>query len=287
MEDTDHGKNCSSEGSRAMLYLLLAAILAAAISADDSAVPAAAAEELMLLFSEGSTSEAVALIMELEAEERLDRFDVAREIWIFGPWAGKELDDYVAMADAGIEEAMRQAKEATATEEIEALVDRANVMSYNLSADLAECWPGDTLSRAPRHFERGLSAALQCVEWRMELEKGPYPLFIAYWAAGMHQLSLGRDEQALYTLNQALNRAQQHTIDSGLPLGLAPEAGFDLILAHGYLGIALEQCGRGSRQYDLAVRAFEQAIEEYPDRAGDYAFGISQLETARAAVGED
>jgi len=271
-----------------MKAMLLAAILVAVTvnAADESPAPPLAAEELAAMFEEGHTEEAVATIMAMEGAERLDGFDMAREIWVFAPWEGKDLDDYLHLADAGIEEAMRQAREATDSEEIGALVDRANVMSYNLAADLAECWPGDTLARHQRHFERGLAAALQCVEWRLELEKGAYPLYIAYWATGMHQLSLGRDEQALYTLNQALNQAQQHTVDSGLPLGLAPQAGFDLILAHGYLGIAQLECGQGSQQYDLAIRAFEEGIAEYPDRADDYAFGISQLQTARAAVSD-
>lgn len=267
------------------VLMYLAMIAAATVSSgDEGAASSHAAEALGAVIEEGRPEEAVRLIMELDGSERLERFDLARELWVFGPWTGKDLDDYLVLADAGIEEAMRQAREATDTEEIKALVDRANVMSYNLAADLAECWPGDTLSREPTHLERGLSAALQCVEWRLELQKGHYPLFLAYWAAGMHQLSLDRNEQAFYTLNQALNHAQQHTVDSGLPLGLAPQAGYDLILAHGYLGIALEGCGRGSEQYDLAIAAFREGIEEYPDRADDYAFGISQLETARAAV---
>ena len=272
-----------------MKVLLLSAAVAAGLvhAADESPAPRPAAEELAALFEAGRIEQAVETIMAMEGSERLDGFDMAREVWVFAPWEGKDLDDYVVIAGAGIEEAMRQAREATDTEEIRALVDRANVMSYNLAADLAECWPGDTLARESGHFERGLSAALQCVEWRLELEKEPYSLYIAYWAAGMHQLSLGRYEQALYTLNQALNQAQQHTIDSGLQLGLAPRAGFDLILAHGYLGIALEQCGQGRSQYDLAVEAFEEGIEEYPDRADDYAFGIAQLETARTAASGD
>lgn len=266
--------------------LLTAAILAAVAAAGQTAAPVDLEAKLIALYAAGNTEDAVQMVMQGQGAERLDRFDRAREVWVFGPWRGKDLDDYIVLADAGIEEAMRQAREATDPEEIIALVDRANVMSYNLAADLAACWPGDTLNRQPRHFQRGLSAALQSVEWRLELDKGPYPLYIAYWAAGMHQLSLGHCEQAVYTLNQALNHAQQHTADSGLPLGLAPEAGFDLILAHGYLGIALERCGQGSDQYDLAVEAFEEGIAEYPDRADDYSFGISQLETARAAVTE-
>ena len=258
-------------------------ILFATSSAED--IPGGQDRILTRLFEEESPAAVIEHIMSYEDGDRLDLFHLARDVFVFGEWEGKDLDHLIAVVDAGIEEAMRQAKEAPREPEIiMALVDQANVMSFNLAADLAECWPGDTLVRYRRHFERGLSAGLQCVEWRIELGKGEHPLYLAYWVSGMHQLSLGRYQQALYTLNQALNHAQQFTIDSGLPLGVHPGAGFDLLLAHGYLGVALITCGETDEQYDLAIQAFRQGIEEYPDRAGDYRFGIDQLEKVRAVI---
>ncbi|MBD3370910.1 hypothetical protein GF402_11195 [Candidatus Fermentibacteria bacterium] len=247
--------------------------------------PQSQADTLIAMMEAGKPQWVISFVRGFEPAQRLRLYHFAREVFLFEPWEGKDLDDLVTIANAGIEEAMAQAKEAPRVAEvIKAFVDQANIMSYNLSADLADCWPGDTLVRYRRHFERGLSAALQCVEWRIELEKGPYPLYSAYWAAGMHQLSLGRYQQALYTLNQALNHAQQHTIDSGLPLGLCPEAGFDLILAHGYLGVALVMCGDTDDQYELAMEAFEEGIEQFPDRADDYRFGMEQLRRVRARI---
>lgn len=106
-------------------------------------------------------------------------------------------------------------------------------------------------------------------------------LFTAFWAAGMHQLSLGRPEEAVYNPVSSLNHAQQYTVDQGRPLGLTSEAGFELILAHGYLGLAREMCGNDDDQYDRAIRAFEEGFEKYPELADDYRFGIAQLQWAR------
>ena len=97
----------------------------------------------------------------------------------------------------------------------------------------------------------------------------------------MHQLSLGRQREAIYNLNSALNHAQQYTIDQGRPLGLVPEAGYELILAHGYLGLAMEMCGDDDDQYERAISAFEEGFEKYPEFADYYRFGISQLQWVR------
>ncbi len=214
--------------------------------------------------------------------QRLELYQLSREIMVFSPWDGLRLDDIVIVSEAGIQEAMGQANTASDALAITALLDLANVMSYNLAADLAECWPGDTLTRCDEHFERGLSAALQCVEWRHELEKGDYALLNAYWAVGMHQLSLNRPDEAVYNLVQSLNHAQQHTVDQDRPLGLNPGAGFELIMAHGYLGLALELSGKDDDQFERAITAFEEGIEDYPEFADDYSFGIAQLHWVRS-----
>jgi len=214
-------------------------------------------------------------------DEQLELFSIARQVMVFGEWSQRNMEDLVMVSGAGIEKAMSMANSATDPSEIESLLDIANVMSFNLSADIAQCWPGDTLHRSDEVLQRGLSAALQCIEWRREMGKDDHSLYIAYWAAGMHQMSLNRPQESMYNLVQALNHAQQYTIDSGLTLGLCPSAGFDLILAHGYLGIAMEMCGMEDDQYERALSAFRRGMEEYPDRSNDYSFGIEQLEWAR------
>ncbi|MBD3277373.1 MAG: hypothetical protein GF388_03650 [Candidatus Aegiribacteria sp.] len=244
-------------------------------------VPSDAADSILIRLAENGPEGVVDYIQGFQPRERLQLYGLAREVLVFRQWEGKNLDDIVEVSDSGILEAMTQANTASDPDTIRALLDVANVMSYNLSADLAECWPGDTLIRTRDHFQRGLSAALQCVEWRRELEKGDYPLFMAYWAAGMHQMSLDRPEEAVYNLVKSLNHAQQITIDEGRSLGLHPGAGFELILAHGYLGLAMEMCGMEDDQYERAIEAFSEGALEYPELAGDYDFGIQQLRWAR------
>ena len=222
-----------------------------------------------------------------EETTQIELFSIARQVMVFGRWSDRNLDEIVMVGEAGIEQVMAMANAATDQLEIQTLLDIANVMSFNLSADIAQCWPGDTLYRSEELLQRGLSAALQCVEWRRELNKDDYSLYIAYWAAGMHQMSLNRPQEAVYNLVKALNHAQQYTIDSGLTLGLCPSAGFDLLLAHGYLGIAMEMCGMEDDQYSRAISAFHQGMEEYPEWSEDYSFGIEQLQWARGNLIDD
>jgi tetratricopeptide (TPR) repeat protein len=282
------GISGTSSGGEAMKYsAVLAACSLFACMALQAGVPAGAADSISSRLAAGGAEEVIRYIREFQPCERLELYRLAREIMVFQGWEGQNLDDISAVSEEGIQEAMDQANRATDQLSIEILLDMANVMSYDLSADLAICWPGDTMTRARRHFERGLSAALQCIEWRRELEKGDYSLFLAYWAAGMHQLSLGRHREAVYNLVKSLNHAQQFTIDQGRPLGLAPQVGFELILAHGYLGLAMELCGYEDDQYERAIRAFREGMELYPELAEDYGFGIDQLERARGILTGD
>ena len=89
-------------------------------------------------------------------------------------WAGKSLDTRLelarlAMADALELEAAARPRDAGQADQ---LLDQANIWSFNLAADLAECWPGDDEPREDRHREAGLAAALDCLQWRRQLRKG-------------------------------------------------------------------------------------------------------------------
>lgn len=68
----------------------------------------------------------------------------------------------------------------------------ANVQSYNLSANLADCWPGEENPRERHHFEAGLAAAERCVALRTQLKKDNISMARAHWMAGAHQLALRR-----------------------------------------------------------------------------------------------
>lgn len=215
-----------------------------------------------------------------EDEQRRQLYSFGRFAFAMKEWEGKNLDALVAVANAGIAEGLRQAEAATSAEDSAKLVDFANVLSYNLSADLAECWPGDTLPREKRHFEAGVKAAEDCIRWRQELGKGPGPFAMAYWAKGMHQLSLGDVDGAVVNFKKSLEYNVEVAKEEGTAGEVSAEAGFGLILAGGYVGLAEWVKGdeEGKGRFENALAAFREGAEKYADKKDDFQFGIDQLE---------
>ena len=213
-------------------------------------------------------------------EQRRQLYSFGRFAFAMKEWEGKNLDALVAVANAGIAEGLRQAEAATSAEDSAKLVDFANVLSYNLSADLAECWPGDTLPREKRHFEAGLKAAEDCIRWREELGKGPGPFAMAYWAEGMHQLSLGDVDGAVVNFKKSLEYNVEVAKEEGTATEVSAEAGFGLILADGYVGLAEWVKGdeEGKGRFENALAAFLEGAEKYADKKDDFQFGLDQLE---------
>lgn len=213
-------------------------------------------------------------------EQRRQLYSFGRFAFAMKEWEGKNLDALVAVANAGIAEGLRQAEAATSAEDSAKLVDFANVLSYNLSADLAECWPGDTLPREKRHFDAGLKAAEDCIRWREELGKGSGPFAMAYWAKGMHQLSLGDVDGAVENFKKSLEYNVEVAKEEGTAAEVSAEAGFGLILADGYVGLAEwvkgDEAGKG--RFENALAAFREGAEKYADKKDDFQFGIDQLE---------
>lgn len=261
----------------AILFVLLTGVQSDAVGQDT-------VQELMVQLIDQGPVPVIEYLEGLEADERLDRFETVRELYVFRSFEGQNLDDLVTVSDWAIEEALEQARASEITLMRMELLDRANVLAWNLSADLAACWPGDTLTRTRAHHERGLSAALQCISWRHELEKGDYQLYLAYWAAGMHQLSLKRPEEAIFNFVKSMNHAEQYTVDQGRPLGIAPEVGFELLLAHGYFGLATLMADGDPEHYELVLSKLEEGLE-YQEFESDYRFAIDQLEWARRQLG--
>ncbi|HEY2923370.1 MAG TPA: hypothetical protein VGJ98_00220, partial [Candidatus Eisenbacteria bacterium] len=198
-------------------------------------------------------------------------------------------DDVIRIARAGIAEGLREAELARArsdTEEARECIDFANRLSYNLAADLAECWPGDEASRERRHFEAGLRAAYDCVVWRQELGKPPDRKAMAHWAAGMHHLSLGNLVEALCGFEAAFGlalhaAAATETADSRPEAYVKPNGDFGVILYYGYAGIARHLLGdaTGTRQFEQAGAAFAETLRNPKDQeaAEDAEFGLDQL----------
>lgn len=198
-------------------------------------------------------------------------------------WEGKSLDLLIEVAEAGIAEMLRQGESAEDKETRNKRIDSANVVSFNLAADLADCWPGDSMPRERRHFERGLKAAEDCLMWREMLGKPAGPFSMAFWVHGMHALSLDDTETAVSSFKSSLEYAQQAAEDEGASAEIAPESTFGVILEAGYLGLARWKAGDGGGRelYEEAIAAFGSQLEDEGKRS-DAQFGIDQLETVKA-----
>ncbi len=226
---------------------------------------------------------AAAVIRYIEAIEDLETrrtvYAMAQKGFGNREWAGRNFDALVEVVTAGIGEALQQALEAEEGETAWKLTDFANRLSYNLSADLAECWPGDEAPRERRHFEAGLRAAEDCVRWRRELGKPPDRRAMAYWAAGMHQMSLANLYEALGAFETASGLARLAVTGTGRD-EVKAGSDFGVLLYAGYLGIVRWMLGdpAGRAQYEAACAAFDESAAKFEgEEQEDAVFGVAQL----------
>ena len=248
-------------------------------------------QTLRQVHAEGGADRVVAFIQGTpEPALRRKLYSLSRQILPDRKASGRSFDEVVRIARSGIAECLRQAELARAREDApEALecLDTANKLSYNLAADLAACWPGDESPRERRHFESGLRAAYDCVVWRQELNKPPDRRAMAHWVAGMHQLSLGNEIEALCAFEAAFGLSLESATavsgsDDGKPEAFVKANGdFGVILYFGYAGIARQRLGddAGARQFEQACAAFEETLRSPRDgeAAEDAQFGLDQL----------
>ena len=197
-----------------------------------------------------------------------------RQGLVMQPWEGRTLDVYAEVARGAIDRILAEAREAEDPERTRRAHELANVISYNLAADLANCWPDDGLERTTVHFEAGRQAASDCVRWREELDKGAAALSMALWAQGMHELSLGELDASVQSFERSLEQARNGSEDDG---------DFGVVLGLGYLGLARWVRGDddGEEAYGDAVGTFRGQLED-EKRKGDARFGMDQLETVKS-----
>jgi hypothetical protein len=247
--------------------------------------------KLRSALEDGGADRVVAFIQgTADPELRRRLYTLARHVLPDKQSSKRRFDDVIRIARAGIVEALRQAELARAranADEARDCIDNANKLSYNLSADLADCWPGDKAPRERYHFEAGLRAAYDCVLWREELGKPPDRRAMAHWAAGMHQLSLGNIVEALCSFEASFGLALEAAAatdggDDARPEDYVKQNGdFGVILYYGYAGIARHLLGdeSGSRQFEQACAAFTETLQSPKDKeaAEDAQFGLDQL----------
>jgi hypothetical protein len=209
--------------------------------------------------------------------ERRVLFVFARMGLVMGDWEGKNFDDYITVCDAGINELLAQAR-STGDEEIrQQRINGAHIISYNLAADLADCWPGDEEPRTKEHFERGLKAAEDCLGWCAPTVISG--LSMDWWVRGMHQLSLGQRTGALASWEKSLEYAQQAVKAEGGTEEISTESAFGIILGSGYVGLVKAILGKegGFEQLEQAIGLFTTQMSD-EDLRNDAAFGIAQLQ---------
>ena len=229
------------------------------------------ADELTRLIVSGSAASVVSYIQAMVSPlERRQLFAFAQQAMSKRKDVGRNMDDLVAVARAGIDEGTKQAAAETDPAEAAKRKDFVNVISYNLAADLAECWPDDLTPRAKRHFETGLAAAQQAMRLRDELGKPAAARAMAWWACGAHQLSLGRTADAAASFERSLEFARKACKGAA---AVGPGGDFHVMLASGCLGLATK-----TRLYDEACSAFDAtASSATGEAAEDAAFGAAQL----------
>jgi hypothetical protein len=183
----------------------------------------------------------------------------------------RDFDLLIAVVQAGVRDGMQQAglaEDAAEAARRKAFVD---TISYDLAADLAECWPGDTALRLKHHLEAGLEAARDCVRLRDEIGAPASARSPAAWMRGAHELSLGRGRDAASSFERALDFARRAA--SSAPAAVQPGGDFQVILASGALGLATH-----TDLYRDACAAFDAtATGSDAQSAARAKFGAAQL----------
>jgi hypothetical protein len=214
--------------------------------------------------------------------ERRVMYAYARMGVVQQEWDGRSLDAYIPIAEAGITECLRQAEAAGAAGDDEtrrARTNTANVISYNLGADLAFCWD-DEFEHTAAHFRRGLQAGEDCIRWRTELNNPPMTFSMAHWLRGIHRLALEDNAGALEDFTESLRYAEIAVEADGGPTDLARGNG-SILLGHGWVALTRLIMGDASAQpeYDKVMGIFrEQLTGDDEHVAEDAKWYVMQLE---------
>ena len=213
-------------------------------------------------------------------------FDVARRGLIFNEWRGKNFDDYITVIDAGIDRLIAEVEAAAADARID-VYRGLHALCYNLTADLADCWPDDDAARSRSHHQRGLRAAEDCLKWLDHLP-GPAdePRTRDHWARGIHLLALGDPAATTAAWELSLTHAETTARDANKSTAISVDGDFPVILASGYLALIrwIEGDASAERRFRAAIDAF---LDQVPDetRRGAAELGIGQLQKVRTKYG--
>lgn len=206
-------------------------------------------------------------------------YSTARQGLVFREWEGKSFDAYITVCDAGIARLLAEVEGATEQARVN-LYRGAHALGYNLTADLADCWPGDDAPRTRAHHERGLRAADQCLSWLQHLPSPAFdPRSRDHWARGIHQLALGDVSVAIESWTRSLEYAVEGARAEGSSTAIDGSGNFAVVLASGYLGLGrwIDGDAAGEVLYGIAIAAFREQLAD-SDRRAAAELGIGQLE---------
>lgn len=126
----------------------------------------------------------------------------------------------------------------------------ANVTSYNLAANLADCWSDAEEPRSSKHFNAGLIAANRCLELRNRLQKPPAAMAMACFILGVHEYSLENYSNAEKAWSKKLEYEFQ-TIDTESDA----ERNLNVLLSQGLIGLARWSKGtEDGSAYEASIR---------------------------------
>lgn len=185
-------------------------------------------EELRPMAERGTTAALLGRIRDIEDDgERISAYRATMRKLTFSPWENKNLDVMVAVADAAIAECEHLAGD---------YFEQANIISFNTSANLADCW-NDDFPRERRHYEKGIEYAEKALWYREHLGKGPGKMAMAVWALGKHQQSLGMIEEARAAFRRCLSLEEEAAAEAGKPCEIVKEAPDGYLIARAYVAL--------------------------------------------------
>lgn len=186
---------------------------------------------------------------------------------MFRDWQGKSLMPLVKISDNAIAKALAIGE-----------IDEANVICYNMSANLADCW-NDGFARNRETSLRGLDYAERALEYRRQLKKGPASFSLAYWAKGIHLFFLGEYSAAEENFKFSLDSAVAAAVAANQTAAIQAEAPFAVLIAHGYLALAQIASGNteGRQMLEEVLSAFEKMKTISDDSKADAEVGLDQL----------
>lgn len=189
----------------------------------------------------------------IEGNQRLKLLDSIRQKTNSSYISDHLLDRMHEIHEACIAEALDSANAQGSANGNEELLMYANVTSYNLAANLADCWMDAEEPRSVEHFTAGVASAERCLELRRQLNKPPAAMAMAYFIRGVHEYSLKQYSSAESSWTNKLEN-EKLSPDTAA----ASPASLDMLLSHGLIGLARWSQGVGDgSDYEESLRRLE------------------------------